>query len=107
LCSFWAFWKLGLFWVCIGFVLGVCEGIHFRNPFPILCLRSFAFFGNWVCFGKKGLFFVVGFSWFVVCSPLFVADCSFLSVYGSLLLPAGVAAPNTAGIITYFGWFFN
>jgi len=49
---------LGLYWVCIGFVLGLFSlcltSRFFHNPFLQQYLRSFDFFGNWVCFAKKG-----------------------------------------------------
>ena len=54
LCSFWAFWKLGLFgfelalnWVCFH---QVSNWIFSDNPLIVIRLRSFGCLKNWLCF---------------------------------------------------------
>ena len=45
--SFWAFEEIGFDWVCF---YQMSNWIYFHNSLYYIDLRSFDFFGNWVCF---------------------------------------------------------
>ena len=60
---------MGLNWVCFH---QVSNWIYFHNPLYYMILRSFDFFGNWVCFAYFAYNFVRNLSYIcIVCRILY------------------------------------